>query len=259
MNELPAIVLVAFGASSAAAREVYSRIETRVRAAFPQHEVVWAYLSRSIVARQRQQGVYLATPEEAYAGLAAKGFRRAIVQPLLIAPGEEYHNLKAMPPQGLELHHGTALLEGAHALSEALEAIAPHIAPRIPHVLVCHGNRKHAHFNTQLIALQQLAQQRFDNLLVASIEGQPGEAPLTEARRQAQLCGEVVFVPFMLVAGEHITSDVMGDEPDAWRHQVGAARSVCRPALGENPAIHQLFLRRIATALTRAEKESVCA
>jgi sirohydrochlorin cobaltochelatase len=255
MSAAPAIVLAAFGASSPLARQAYQAIEANVRAALPQYEIVWAYLSRRIVESQRQQGVYLPTLEETYADLAARGFRSAVVQPLLIAPGEEYHNLKIVRHNGLQLYYGAALLEGEEAVKDALDAIAHHVEPGVPNVLVCHGNRTYSHFNVQLLELQKLARQRFENLLVASIEGEPGETPLDEARELARASGEVVFIPFMMVTGEHISSDVMGDTPDSWRNRVGAARSICRSALAENSKIHRIFLGRIQAVLQLAQKE----
>jgi len=254
MTHSPAIVLAAFGASSAKARQVYSEIEASVRAAHPQKEIVWAYLSQYIVERQRKLGVVLPTLPEAFADLQSRGCRSAVVQPLLVAPGEEYHIMKSIECPGLRLSYGRALLDGDGAVDEALDSIAQQVQPSVPNVLVCHGNRKHSRFNQPLLELQSAARLRFPNLIVASIEGEPGDAPLERARAMAALCGEVVFIPFMMVAGEHINNDVMGEAPDSWRNLVGAFHCLCRAPLGNNPAIHRIFLHRIDAALELAQE-----
>jgi sirohydrochlorin cobaltochelatase len=254
MTRSPAIVLAAFGASSPKARQVYCEIEASVRTAHPQSEIAWAYLSQHIVERQRKLGVVLPTLPETLADLQSRGVRSAIVQPLLVAPGEEYHIMKSIERSGLELFHGKALLGGDGAADEALDAIAQHVQPDVPNVLVCHGNRKYSQFNQPLVDLQSAARLRFPNLIVASIEGEPGDEPLERVRIMAAQCGEVVFIPFMMVAGEHINNDVMGEAPDSWRNLVGASRCFCRPPLGNNPAIHRIFLRRIDAVLKFAQE-----
>ncbi len=249
MTQPTAIVLAAFGASLSAVRLTYRSIEASVRAEYPQNEIAWAYLSRRIIASQRKLGVYLPTLSETLSDLHSRGFRSVVVQPLLVAPGEEYRNMKDVAQPGLNLYFGNALLEGEAGVEETLDAIAHHVQPDVPNVLVCHGNRKHREFNLALLELQEAARRRSLNLVVASIEGEPGHAPLDRARAMAQLHGGVVFIPFMMVAGEHITKDVMGETRNSWRNLVGVPRCECRPPLGENLAVHRLFLRRIDAAL----------
>jgi precorrin-2/cobalt-factor-2 C20-methyltransferase len=53
----------------------------------------------------------------------------------------------------------------------------------------------------------------------------------------------------MVVAGEHITNDVMGDHPESWKNRIGAARVSCAPSLGWNPRILDIYLRRLDAAL----------
>jgi sirohydrochlorin cobaltochelatase len=255
-KKLPAIVLAAFGASSPTAREVYGDMEARVRAAYPGHEIAWAYLSMHIVNKQRKLGVMLPTLPETLAALRSSGYDEAIVQPLLIVPGEEFALVKCCPHEGMTLSIGDPLLATQADIEASLAAVAPLIQPRIPHVLVCHGNKRFPEYNEPVLCLKKAAESAFDNLIVASVEGEPGTEPLLHAKELAKTHNAVVFIPFMMVAGEHITRDVMGDEAESWRGMVGAAESRCLDPLGKNATILGIFLDHLEVAMQRLRKAS---
>jgi sirohydrochlorin cobaltochelatase len=67
--------------------------------------------------------------------------------------------------------------------------------------------------------------------------------------------GNAVFIPFMVVAGEHILNDVMGDRQDSWRTIVDAKNPSCVEPLGRNHAILDIYLRHIESGLQKLEKE----
>ena len=249
------IVLAAFGASSPQAREVYGEIEARVRKAYPAHEIAWAYLSQHIIDKQRRIGVMLPTLLEALQALHEAGYAEALVQPLLVVPGEEFAAVKSATCAGLRVIVGEALLSTSQDIDAAIDAISLHVAADAVNVLVCHGNKRYPEFNAQLLRLKSAAEARFKNLIVASIEGEPGISPLDKARRRSLQMGNAVFIPFMVVAGEHILNDVMGDRPDSWRTIVDAKNPSCVEPLGRNHAILDIYLRHIESGLQKLEKE----
>jgi sirohydrochlorin cobaltochelatase len=253
--KLPAIVLAVFGASSAAAREVYSSVEERVRALYPGHEVARAYLSPRIVSRQRELGVVLPTLPETYTLLKEAGHSSVIVHPLLVVPGEEFAAVKAVECLGMAMEVADPLLTNQNDIDAAMAAIAPRLREHVPHVLVCHGNGKHSEYNQPLLRLKKTAESMFDNLVVASVEGEPGTEPLERAREMAKPYDEVVFVPFMMVAGTHVINDVMGDQTQSWRNIVGAAKTSCLEPLGKNPAIISIYLNHLKVAMQNLQKE----
>ncbi len=253
-KSLPAIVLAAFGASSPTAREVYRDVEARVHEAYPNHEIARAYLSHHVVSKQRQLGVMLPTLPEALAGLKESGFDEVVVQPLLVVPGEEFALVKSTVCDGMTLAIGNPLLTSKADIDAALAAITPHVRHGIPNVLVCHGNKRHSEYNEPLLRLKKAANNAFDDIIVASIEGEPGTEPLARAREKSMTHDSVVFIPFMIAAGEHITRDVMGDEVDSWKNIVGAGRSLCLDPLGKNVSIQDIFLDHIELAFQKLRK-----
>ena len=60
--------------------------------------------------------------------------------------------------------------------------------------------------------------------VVASVEGSPGLEPLQTIRQMGSQ--QVNFVPLMIVAGDHILNDVLGDDEESWKNIVGAPQAV---------------------------------
>jgi sirohydrochlorin cobaltochelatase len=252
-SSTPAIVLVAFGASSAEARQVYRHIHETVRRHRPRHEVRWAFTSHKIAARLRSEGVALPTLEETVSELRQRCVRTAVLQPLLTVPGQEYAKLAALDCGGLKIGVGGSLLTDSASIDEAIDAMEASFLPDRVNVLVCHGNRRYPAYNGHLLELARKVEARHPNVVVASVEGSPGDGPLLRARELARADGAVHFVPFMLVAGEHVNNDVMGGHQESWKSRVEATIVSCAPSLGWNPQILNLFLRRLDAALTELE------
>jgi len=244
-------VLVGFGASSTEARKVYAHIEERVRQSKPDYEIRWAFTSGRIAAKLREQGVALPTLPETIEDLDRRGVAAAVFQPLLTVPGQEYTKLVQAAGNGRGWRTGAPLLDAGGSVGEVIDALEPGLQPDSVNVLVCHGNKRHAEYNSLLLELARAMESRYPNVVVASIEGSPGQVPLERARRLAQETGAIHFVPFMLVAGQHVSNDVMGDHPDSWKNRVGALRVSCALSLGWNPGIINLYLRRLDAAIEK--------
>lgn len=63
---------------------------------------------------------------------------------------------------------------------------------------------------------------------------------------------QVVLAPFMIVAGDHATNDMAGDDPNSWRSQFEAAGFPVKcvlKGLGEYPDIRKLFLLHVEEAI----------
>lgn len=251
----PAILLVAFGASSAEARGVYDHIGETVQRHKPGHDIFWAFTSRRIVARLRSEGIVLPTLEEAKELMQRRGQRQAVLLPLLTVPGEEYASVAAFSFAGLQVVCCPPLLSNEKDIPEVLDALDDQLHEDAVNVLVCHGNAKHDVYNDLLVRLAAAIESAYGNCVVASVEGRPGTKPLHRAREIAQSTGRAHFVPFMMVSGEHVTSDVMGDKPESWKNRVGAATSTCAQSLGWKNSILNLFLKRLDEGFAQLEME----
>ena len=94
-----------------------------------------------------------------------------------------------------------------------------------------------------------IVREKYKNAFVATVEGKPGFEQAMSDTRQTGL-KKVHFIPVMLVAGDHIMNDVMGeDDPESWKSQLGLEASA-ETGLGSNPQVMALFLERIERLIT---------
>jgi sirohydrochlorin cobaltochelatase len=87
---------------------------------------------------------------------------------------------------------------------------------------------------------------------LGTVQNQPsGEAALKAV--QASGAASVVFSPLLLVAGEHINKDIMGDGPESWKSRVAAGRPIevrgSRRGLGYQDEVVEIYLDHLAEAL----------
>lgn len=248
-----AIVLAAFGASSATARLAYRNFESAIERAHPGLPVLRAYTSRRVVERARAEGTPIPGLEETAEQVRAAGYERIVVLPLLTVAGEEYSKVARFCWGGPRVACAAPLLAEPGDASAAMDALRPQILPDATNIIVCHGNRTHEQYNALLLELASVAESTHSNCVVASIEGAPGTTPLARARKLAHVVGHAHFVPFMLVAGQHISQDVMGRGDDSWMSRVGARVSTCAPPMAWSAEVVHLYLARLDKALARLE------
>ena len=226
----PAVLIVAFGTSTRASL-TFSFLDGELRKEFPGREIRWAYASETIRRKlnaERAPEDRLPSVPEALAELRAQGFTRAVVQPLYVVPGDMYDRLietvAGFP--GLHLEVGGTLLHRWESLHRLLGAVARDFLPPGEgcNVLVAHGTPSTASgANLAYLGLERALARSHPNAFLGMVEGliPPGE---TLAAARAHPGGRVRFVPFMVVAGDHVMNDVMGeDDGGSWRSELEAA------------------------------------
>jgi sirohydrochlorin cobaltochelatase len=87
------ILLVAFGTSDPKAQVAFDNIDQKVRSAYPDTPVYWAYTSRMIRHKLAKQGKHLDSPAMALAKMADAQFTHVAVQSLHTIAGSEFHDL----------------------------------------------------------------------------------------------------------------------------------------------------------------------
>lgn len=246
----PAIVLVAFGTTSDKGREVFAVIEQAARQRYPQHEIFLAFTSQTVVNRLHKRGVQVRNLPETLAALQAQGYRQAVLQSLMIVPGQKNAEIAQLPTGTVQVAYGQPLMATPEDIRAVAAAVSADIASDRPTVFVTHGNSKYPRYNQALLDFAATVEAQYDNAVTCSVEGEPGLAKLPWARKHAAKAGAVHFVPLMLVAGDHIENDVLGDEPDSWKSLIGAPQATCSRPLGYNAGIRDIFFRHLDTAMT---------
>lgn len=244
----PAIVLVAFGTTSDKGREVFKVIEQAAQTRYPGHQIFLAFTSQTVVDRLRHRGVMVRNLPETLAELQTRGYEQAVLQSLMIVPGEKDAEIAEVPTGHLKVAYGKPLMAGPDDIRATVDAVREDIAADRPTVFVTHGNDKYPKYNRALLDFADAVENRFASAVTCSVEGEPGLAKLDIARQRAKIAGAVHFVPLMLVAGDHIENDVLGDEPDSWKNLVGTPAASCALPLGFNRAILEIFFRHLDLA-----------
>ncbi len=251
----PAIVLVAFGTSKMEARAVYDHILEHAKKRFPDYEIRWAWTSKIILKKLQAQGMAVYTPDETLEQLRKEGYSKIVMQSFHVMPGAEYEEMLAAGRRaaGLSIQYGLPLWANSDDIQKAIRAVEPSLRRDRVNVFVGHGNPdKQA--NAQLIQFVEAAEKDRDNVFVFSVEGEPGLRRLPEARAKANELGGVHFLPMMIVAGEHIMEDVMGEDAASWRSQMAAADVSCAGPLGSNDAILEIYFDHTEAAMKAFEK-----
>lgn len=248
----PAIVLVAFGTSVEEARKVFDYIDSRARLRYPEYNLRWAFTSQFIIDKLKRRGVVTHNVEETVAQLRAEGVTQVVFQSLHIAPGEEYRSVLAVDTSDLQVAYGDALLTSDKDIERTIDALRPHIDVEQATVLAAHGNDKYPQFNARIEAFAESIESEFPKLVVASVEGSPGLEPLQKIRQMEPQ--QVNFVPLMIVAGDHILNDVLGDEEDSWKNIIGAPQALATQSLGWNDAILEIYFDHLEAALQQVKQ-----
>jgi len=58
----------------------------------------------------------------------------------------------------------------------------------------------------------------------------------------------------MIVSGDHILNDVLGQDKDSWARSIGAAEVSCAPSLAFNDAIIDIYVAHLDSAIRHFEK-----
>lgn len=257
-----AIVVMSFGTTYKETREKTIEATLKdIKAAHPNTRVELAFTSHIIVDRiKEKEGKTYPTPEEALTKLKAEGYTRVALTTLDVIPGMEYsydtavfHLYKdqfkkmtmgepLMYWMGQEdqrddvLDFANVLKQRAAELKVAKDEFVLFMAHGTPHP----ANAYYPVINTRF----HLANMR--NAYVYTVEGWPA---LDQAIHRLKRKGyrKVCLVPIMMVAGDHATNDMAGDDEDSHKsilEKEGFKVRYDLHGLGEIKAIRDMFVAR---------------
>ena len=232
------ILLVAFGSSEESAQVSFENIDRKVRAAYPEIPVRWAYTSHIIRDKLAKQGKVLDSPEVALARMMDEKFTHVAVQSLHTIAGEEFHDLRRTVGAFKEMGGFQRVILGYPLLAtqEDMERAVAAILGSIPAerkkdeavVLMGHGTPHPA--NAFYAALMFQLQLQDPNIFVGTVEGYP-EVGLIQELLLKKGIKKAYLMPFMSVAGDHAKNDMAGVEDDSWKSILTKAGIECVPIL----------------------------
>jgi sirohydrochlorin cobaltochelatase len=247
------IVLAAFGTTTDAAQS-YACFDEHIRAAFPGHEVHWAFSSRMVrgFAHQRH-GRRRKGPAEVLEELQGRGFAWAVVQSLHLLAGHEFYRLvEEVQTCRIRTAMGLPLLWAPEDFDSFLEALAPYLDTDDKEtgiILAGHGT-DHPGWASYLALQYLLARQFGPRVFVGLLEGRPARQEVIAQVVKAGL-KRVRLLPLMLVAGRHVQEDLAGPE-DSWQaalEEAGLSVTLEDTGLLHYPGVIKIFQEHIVKAL----------
>jgi sirohydrochlorin cobaltochelatase len=232
------ILLVAFGSSEASAQVSFENIDRKVKAAYPDTPVRWAYTSSIIRKKLARQGKVLDSPEVALSKMLDEKFTHVAVQSLHTIGGSEYHDLRrtvgAFRIMGgfQKIILGYPLLATQADMARAVGAILATIpdARQSDEAIVLMGHGTHHPANAFYAALMFQLQLKDPNIFMGTVEGYPDVNLIRDLMLRKKI-KKAYLMPFMSVAGDHAKNDMAGDEPDSWTSILTKAGIACVPVL----------------------------
>ncbi|BCA79078.1 sirohydrochlorin cobaltochelatase [Desulfuromonas sp. AOP6] len=245
-----ALVLLTNGTTDPEGLAVLEEVDGWMRRRFPDAVLCWAFSSSRILGVLQDRGLAVRSLPQTLAHLARHGFAAAVVQPLSVATTGE-----AVAAAGdLKVRTGPPLLGVPTAVAALVDILAARIDVAEPTVVAAHGSEHDVGAQQRLQTLAEMLEARFPRLVVASLRGGPGTAPLSRLRELVQEQGHVHIVPLLLTIGHHVRTDILGGHPRSWRHLLGGDVR-CSEPLGRNPAVLELFAGQIEATRQRVIKE----
>lgn len=254
-----AIVVLSFGTTykDTRAKTIEATVKD-IQAAHPGVKVVTAFTSHIIIDRiAKNEGINYPTPEQALDSLKAEGYTRIALVSLDVIPGMEYEYKKAVfhnyKTNFKKMTFATPLMywqgqeEQADDVADFIRSLFTEIkkpAKNSAVLLLAHGTPQPA--NAYYSVLQaKMEEMGYKNVFVYTVEGWPNLETVIPKLKKNKI-KNITLVPMMMVAGDHATNDMAGDEEDSHKTILtneGFNVSAYLHGLGENKAIRALYVQ----------------
>lgn len=252
------ILVVSFGTSYQDTRDAtIGAIEQEIGRAFPDYEIRRAFTSQMIIDKlKKRDNLVIDNVTEAMERLVADGVGTLIVQPTHVMNGFEYDDaVREVSPYAAQFETfaiGRPLLSSTADYQAVEQALAAEYLPADDTALVLmgHGSEHFANASYAALAYHFLANGH-KNILVGAVEGYP---ELNDVISGAQALGvrKVILAPLMVVAGDHASNDMAGDEEGSWKTAFKAAGfgvECILKGMGEYQSIRDIYVSHVRDAI----------
>lgn len=244
-----AIVLVTFGSADDFIRKnIFDSLTAEISQAFPNFEVRPAFTSNFMIKKLSRRGIFMPTPAEEISKLRAEGFRRIILLPTHLTPGEEFDNkikpcaaadVEIIPPLFSE-NCSTPFDKKIFAtLLDCFQKSADEDL-----VLIGHGS-PHRH-NPVYENLQLLAGEKI-HIGVIEATDTPNFSDVAERLKNSR-AEKILIAPLLFNGGVHVEEDIAGEE-NSWQSRLAALNykiRVIRDGLGSFKKFRELYIEKLA-------------
>jgi len=215
------VILAAFGPASTRATATYQSIETILRSRLTDTPFFLGFSVRAAQKGSKISVINVPSPTEILATLAAQGVGQAVVQPLQLLPGMEFHLLQHECRQSpMPCHIGKPLLISPQDYRDLSEALAPLIESRPDQAILLIGHGTNHPIWVGYHAVERFLRERHgERLFVGVIEKSPDSSAIPSAILAAGW-SRACIIPLLLTTGMHFERDINGPSPHTWRSRL---------------------------------------
>ena len=249
-----ALLVISFGTTHLDTMEkTIVATENALAAAFPAIPVYRAFTSGVVRKRLKAKfDIHVDSMEEALARIAADGYKKVVVQPTLLIPGEEYDKLCAAmetSANGMQIAIGKPLLcsdSDMEAMIHLLQKAYP-VEDDTILLLMGHGTEHSANS----IYIRMAEKMKNTSMRLCTVEGIPSfDDVMDELSALPQK--KILLAPMLFVAGDHAKNDMAGNKPDSLRSILeakGYTVSCAIQGLGELADVQNMYAQKTREAL----------
>lgn len=259
MTRKKGILVVSFGTSYPDTRQVtIEAIKDTICSAYPDLPVYEAWTSKMIIAKiLKTTGEKILNVTEALERMIRDGITDVYIQPTHIINGIENDLMKedALSFQNVfhSISFGNPLITSTEDMRNIVQILADTFSDMTSEealILMGHGSEHHS--NTVYAALDYMFKEAgYSNIYMGTVEAYPELENVFQILKRNHV-KKIHLTPFMIVAGDHATNDMAGEEEDSWMNLCKSAgyEVTCHlKGLGEYPAVRKMFLEHLQGVL----------
>ena len=260
-GQKPVMLAVSFGTSYNETRALtIDVIEENLQASYPEYEVRRAFTAQIVIdILEERDGHEIDNIEEAMERLVADGVKEVVIQPTHVMTGFEYDDVVAAVSEyegkfdSLKISQPVVAADADYdaLVASLIEETAAYDTEGTAIVFMGHGTHHEA--NATYAKLQQkLTDAGKANYFIGTVEAAPSLDDVLAAV-EATDATKVTLLPLMIVAGDHASNDMAGDEEGSWKDaftKAGYEVECVLKGLGEYAGVQQILIDHAAAAIS---------
>jgi len=259
MSKKKGILVVSFGTSYPDTRKVtIEAIKDTICSAYPNLPVYEAWTSKKIMAKiLRTTGEKIFNVTEAMEHMLHDGITDVCIQPTHVINGIENDLMREdalkFRNDFQSISFGSPLITSTEDMQNIVQILADSFSDMTSEealILMGHGSEHHS--NTVYAALDYMFKEAgYPNIHIGTVEAYPELGNVFRVLRRNHV-KKVHLAPFMIVAGDHATNDMAGDNEKSWMtlcKNAGYEVTCHIKGLGEYPAVRKMFLEHLQSVL----------
>lgn len=264
MKNKKAIILVGFGTSNTETiKKCIDPIENDIKKVYGNEYLVFKCFTSKIILRKLSNdfGIDILHFEEALRNAKCNQCEDIIIMPLNVLNGNEYEKIQHFVLQ--YKHEFNSIILGnpilqldskckGIAFSKIVEGIKSELPKDKNLLLVGHGTTNKSDMVYSLFQ-KELSKMNYENVLVGTLEGKNSINEIVDKIIIRDI-REITIVPFLSVAGKHITIDVFGEEEYSWKSVIesnGVKVNCFEKSLTELLSVKKLYLDSIKDLISQ--------